>query len=380
MVLCLSVFAHAPGTAAQATSGSASVKCDAAIAGAAELSGIDLFAAIPDCAESGRNRDINFLVIAGQLKAMTDLTILTPADEKANMAAGALYGQLYYQFGGLGFDEVYRSPTDVDWLEHQLRNATPTFSGTYNPGWSYKQSAKIDIYDAFYRRQLEERIWQMRNHALLIQNDDYFAIQQEMNDLLRDNRILVQGSAAEAKHAELSKTLGETAKHIAQLPPPRLDASFVDRLNEQEPDMAALQVATGYNGPASGGVDVFPSETEVRASWLASALSADQLEAMLDRTDFSSQVLIAYRFGEYQNASGKVVLADLSYDSGMPGYDISVRIGVVPQGCDLPSAASYPFLVGQAPAVAGAEVRGRSMSNFDGGCVPIVSADPVALP
>jgi hypothetical protein len=74
--------------------------CTTAIASASQINGFALFEGSIACAQEGRQKDANFLIILGQIRAMTDLSILSPADDQNTAKAGQLYSQLYYQFGG----------------------------------------------------------------------------------------------------------------------------------------------------------------------------------------------------------------------------------------------------------------------------------------
>jgi hypothetical protein len=162
------------------------------------------------------------------------------------------------------------------------------------------------------------------------------------------------------------------------LPAPPEDARLAARLNEQSPELAAQQVASGFNGPVGGKAELFRSAAEVRQSWLAKALPADQLNAMLSHTDFSTQVLVSYSFSRYTNASGKVQLAELGYHQANGGYSISANVGVVPEACGVRPAESYPFVVGVVAAVPGARIMASGMANFAAPCGPIASGQPTA--
>src|SRR5690349_5972988 len=83
--------------------------CVNALRAAATLNGFALFAGATACARADRKEDTNLLILVGQIRSMSDLTILTPTDEQSQARAGELYGRIYSQFGGLGFDEVYRT-------------------------------------------------------------------------------------------------------------------------------------------------------------------------------------------------------------------------------------------------------------------------------
>ena len=135
------------------------------------------------------------------------------------------------------------------------------------------------------------------------------------------------------------------------------------------------QLAAGFNGPPSQKADVFRSEGDVRASWVAQALSPNALENLIKRTDFSRNVLIGFGVGKRPNASGKISISELRYDKEMRGYFVFIWIGVVPETCRISSANSYPFVIGKVP-IAGptAKVTGYFLQNFEDGCRPVTEA------
>jgi hypothetical protein len=316
-------------------------------------------------------------MIIGQIRATSDLTILTPLDEENDQRASELYMQFYYKLGGLGFDEFYRIPTDVSALEERIRNTELRLTEDYDPGWAYRPSSKTDIYSEVLSNAREHRIWQMRNAALKLQDDEFYEAHKALTELQRDNPVFQEGTPAFEEHSRLMARMQEAAKDIPDLPQPE-DTTPYARLNEQEPEVAKQQVAIGFNGPASEGTFIFRSEAEVRQSWLAAALSDQEIETLIARTDFATQVLVGISFGQRMNASGQIMISELSYHEGSLGYTIATRIGVVPESCGFSFAESYPFVVGVAGGVPDAEVRGYSSSNFPDECGPIVSGVPAA--
>ncbi len=296
-----------------------------------------LMAGAQACAQEGRQGDTNFLMIAGQIRALTDLAIFMPLDEENTRKAGQLYMAFYYKFGGLGFDEFYRIPANVSALEARIRGAGLAFTPGYDPGWSYRPSSKTDIYSAILSNVREQRIWQMRNAALDLQNDEYYEAQQALNALQRRNPVFKEGTPPYDESRQLTARMREIGDRIPQLPPPA-DTTPYPRLNEQDPGLAKRQVATGFNGPTSSPQTyIFRSVADVHASWLATALPQQELDALVAKTDFAKQVLIAFSAGERMNASGQILISGLGYRNGS-GYTISTRIGVVPDTCGVRNA------------------------------------------
>jgi hypothetical protein len=349
--------------------------CSTAVASASGINVPALFEGAVSCSEEGRQEDTNFLMILGQIRALSDLTILTPLDDESSKRASELYIQLYYDFGGLGFDEFYRTPSNVSTLEGRVRNVDLRLTADYDPGWVYRRSSKTDIYPDVISNAREQRIWQMRNMALKLQDDEYYEAHRALAELERANPVLQEGTPAFEEHARLTARMRDAAMDIPELPQPE-DTTPYARLNQQDPDLAERQVAMGFNGPESAGTHIFRSEAEVRQSWLAAALSDQEIEALIARMDFAMQVLVGVSFGQRMNASGQILISEFGYQESNLGYTIATSIGVVPESCGFGFAESYPFVIGMVEAVPDAEIRGYSSSNFADECGPIVSGQP----
>lgn len=349
--------------------------CSTAVAAAAEINASALFDGAVACSKEERLEDTHFLLILGQIRAMTDLTILEPLEGADVDKAGALYMKIYYQFGGLGSPDFYRTAANVDALEERIRATDLPFFDTYHPGWTFNPSSKTDIYAQYLANLRENRIWQMRNNALRWQNDEYFELSQALTELQRENPTFQAGTPAYDEHLRLMERMSEVEKGIPQLPEPENTVPYA-RLNEQDADMAERQVAIGFNGPAMQDTYVFRSEAEVRESWLSEALTDEEIETLLSKVDFSSQTLVGFAFGERMNASDQVTIAELGFSEGR-GYSIATRIGVVPDTCGIEFTESYPFVLGVVDAVSQSGVNAQSTSNFPAECVPIMAGTPV---
>jgi hypothetical protein len=358
--------------------------CSTAVATASDINAFKLFEGVALCSGEGRQADTNFLVIVGQVRAMADLAILRPVDEPNAKGPGKLYLQVLYKYGGLGFDEFYRTPSNVSDLEKRIRAADLSLKEGYDPGWAYRPSSKTDIYSQIVSNTLERRLWQMRSVALKLQNDEYYKAHLAISKLRKANLLFKEGTPAFKEHSRLMAQIQEVAKTIPLLPEPK-DTLPHERLNEQDPEMAERQVAMGFNGPAKGEIFVISSEADFRKSWLADALTEQQGKELIAKTDFSTQALVIYSFGRRMNASGNILVSKLSYyqgnsgNSGNSGYSIYTRFGVVPESCGVSFAESYPFVVGVTKAGSESRVLSSGSSNFPDKCGPIVSGQPVGV-
>ncbi len=358
----------------QAAAADPTQTCDEAIGGAAALNGAALFNGFTVCAQDARIADANYLIIVGQVRSMADMTILTPRNDEAMQRAASLYGEIYYKYGGLGFDEFYREPTNVDAIDARVRGTDLTLREGYDPGWAYKENAKINIYGKIVANSLAQRLWQMRNFALKIQNDKYYELHLAIQKLSAENGgVFHEGTPAAEEHARLTRELDAVGAAIPELPPPEDTTPYVE-LMEEEPEQADQKLATGFNGPAEEDYQVLKSEADVRQSWLAAALSDDELQRLISSTDFSKYVLIAVGHGLRNNASGKIIV---SAGHGRGGYTVETRLGLIPGSCGMESASSYPFAVAKTDVVSGDLITSFSTMNFPDACGPAMNGEPL---
>ncbi len=351
--------------------------CQSLVAKQSSLNATSLFEAFGACASETRKEDANLLMMLGQIRGTTDMGVLEPASEDAMAAASQLYGAIYSRFGGLGFDEVYRDPAAVARLAKGIAAAELRHMPGYDPGWAYKPSSKVDVYDVMIDNAKRRRIWQMQNVALKLQNDAYYEAQLAVNELQRANRVFEQGTPASDELARLSAIMNEASASIPELPEPEYNIPYA-RLTEADPNVEQMVVASGFNAPAESGAEIFVAEADVRASWLGAALSEQQLAAMLAKVRFGEQVLISYSFGKRTNASSQIQLVRLVFEKRFDSYSIGARLGVIPDTCGQADAASYPFIVGVIAAVPDAEIGGSSSSNYPAECGPIQTGEPSA--
>ena len=366
-----------PSQAGSLESDTSRTPCATALESASRLNAMALIEGALACAEEGLTGEFNLLLLLGQIRGHADLTILPPADDNFTPDAMQLATMLYNNPGTLGFEDFYRDPANVTELEERIRGTDLPFTPDYDPGWNFDANAKTDVYPDIVAYQREYMIWYMLSVARRIQDDEYWKAYSALNELYAANPTIQHGTEIYAEVERLRDEMRIAAQDIPSIPKPE-DTRPLDRLYEQEPDLADRQVAVGFNGPAMPTTDILRSRTEVLNSWLSAALPDDELEALIVGTDFETQALLAYSFGERMNASGQIIISKLSYSESRRGYTISTRIGVVAESCGIPFTASYPFVVGLVEAVPGADVNSSSSSNFGDECGPIMSGAPVA--
>lgn len=375
--------------------------CDAALAAATGLNSIALLDRITACTDEDRIGDANYLFALAQMRGTADLFLFKPVNE-LDEAVYEVSLWLYYSSSSVGFDEFYRSPEDVAALEQRIRSTDLTLDNGYDPGWAYRPSTKLDLYPDLIAEIREQHLWTRAYVALLMQDDEYYAAFTARLDLMEQNRDpgapentdalvnlrqgLEPGTAAYEEYFRILDRQREAAANVPEPPQPPENHELWARLNEPEPSEEVMTLAVGFNAPVSESTwpIILWSEEEVRASWLATALETDELEAVLAQTNFAYQVLIVMTFGRHANASGKVFLSDLVYQKmsvDLPvGYRISARLGVVDAACGIPFADSYPFFVVRADAIPDGVIVGTGYSTFPDECGPVATGEPIAAP
>jgi hypothetical protein len=175
------------------------VSCTDAIAGAQTLNASDLWRGAGECTEAGKMRETNFLLITGQIRAMTDMNVLEPATDNDREGVTELYSVLYYRAGGSGFSEIYRDANNYEQLTKALDDWAPTFNADYQPGWKFKALTDSTDYDRMMACQKAFRMSKLRWYASLVQNDEYYELSQQQQALREKNPGAMKAGSEVAK-------------------------------------------------------------------------------------------------------------------------------------------------------------------------------------
>lgn len=355
-----------------------SITCSRAISESGSWNGWALFQGARACFTEERHFDGNFLLIAGQIRSLTDLFLLLPVGDADEIEAGNLYGLIFYQAGGVGYDQLYRDPALTEKLFDRLGEWKPSFFDGYDPGWRYKQGEKLGAYDEIAAYNSAARVAQLTHYAELIRRDDYFAASQEFAELQQRNPGgFVEGTPDADRADELTGKMHELAQSIA-MPTPKLEPPDMTRF-EADPDANFEQVWTGFNGPESGELLILESEESIRNSWISRALGKRELNVILSEVDFKNQIVVAFAIGERSTATGTMYINKVSYNAILESLFVGARVGVNEAGCKFLPAKSYPFAlaVAERPPQVPAS-RGNGVSNFPDGCKQPKSGTPLA--
>tara|TARA_B100000446_G_scaffold58129_1_gene54118 strand:- start:294 stop:1460 length:1167 start_codon:yes stop_codon:yes gene_type:complete len=356
-----------------------SITCIDAINSAEELNAYDLWSGASDCSKSNLKRETNFLLIAGQIRAMSDMGVLEPVSDEEGVKAGDLYGALYYKSGGSGFDEIYRDAIEFGQLFRDLESWTAKLRKKYNPGWEYKANIDPTYYDQMTICQKKLRISKLKWYSSLVQNDEYYEMSTQLSKLQADNPGAFQvGTDAYKQYQRISSKINSVSSKISK---PKVNPKECDFIKPFTPDPNASfkQIYKGYNGPNKSRASVFKSDTEIRDSWLGKAIKKSDLDALLVKIDFNKKIIVSLSVGKRKTATGTIHISDVKFNTVYKSLSVSGLVGVIEQPCTKNQLDSYPFALAIAdiPPV-DIDHPGISIQNFADGCKEVVSGKAVS--
>lgn len=342
--------------------------CILAVQHRLELNAFELFEATNTCASENKKFEANLVLLTGQVRAMTDMTIFEPSGEEDKVRAGELYGLIYATYGGLGFDEPYVDKAQSDELFSLLRSSPIELGASYNSGWSYKGKARRDLYDGVASDQLAVRLWNVEHLAKLLQIPAYLEAQQAMNKLTSGQGAIDVNSPVMEEIQRLQAVMNEAAQGVEKGPEPVMTVAASEFYSEPSEEDGFRQVASGLNGPEAARYDLFKSADEVRSSWIASHLTDQNLEAILADMDFETETLGAMAIGKRRNLSGNIYVTDFDYEQKFGSYSMNVAVGVLPEDCAGEGVEGFPFALA---VTSGGDItgsRGQGTNNFPDKC------------
>ena len=199
--------------------------CGQAIEQSTLLNGGQLFEAAEACAREEAVDDAVFLLLAGQVRALTDMSLLEPVSEEEQRAVTKLYGALYYKYGGSGPDEFFLDPVRSSAMFERLGRWRPAFREDYSPGWRYQGPVESDRYRAKLVHSMESRLAKLESYRKLLEDDRYYAVHRERQELLDRNNNTIgpdTDAADRARIEELDELAAKLTRSMAREPEPRL--------------------------------------------------------------------------------------------------------------------------------------------------------------
>jgi hypothetical protein len=126
-------------------------------------------------------------LLAGQIRSTADLALFEPRSKADESSMAALYGMIFYAFGGAGSEEYYRDETVYRTILSDLSQYRPVLSGGYNPGWESDSNVTPEEYAAAVAKAVASRESQLRELIELYSNDEYYSLTQELGMLRTRN-------------------------------------------------------------------------------------------------------------------------------------------------------------------------------------------------
>lgn len=360
------------------------IPCAQAIEQSTSLNGMELFKSAEACAREERVDDAVFFLVVGQVRAIADMSVLEPRSELDEDAAAELYGASYYTYGGAGPDDMYRDADRIAEMLRRLRSWRPSLTDGYDPGWNYERPVDGDRYRLMADYSIRTRLTQLESYRNLIQDDRYYAIQQERQEILaQGNSRTVTGTEDADRIQELDRMAAIIRSSIPSVPEPPLPKELLVHYRPN-PDADFVELHAAFNGIEAGTgttLDVFESRAEALDSWLSRVIAPAELQQLLDKVDFQHQTIVAMRFAAVDSANGKVYIREIEYRARHQYMSVIGYVVVNMPDCKEPKTWSYPFVVVASPRP-DFEVQsyGASMAMLTEGCKPTVGAEPASEP
>jgi len=198
-----------PGSTTQAD-------CAAQLANATKLNAVNLFYGAGVCYAAKQSAEGSFLMSAGQTRALTDLSLMQPASEADQQAAAALYGIIFFHFGGPGREEVLRDQATLTSMFQMFDSWVPAYSDEYDPGWRVtKQRPATEAYQAHLAESKAHRRGQLVDISRAFSDQQYYSLHRQFVELqARNPKGFVTGTPDFELSAQLEQRMSERAKEL----------------------------------------------------------------------------------------------------------------------------------------------------------------------
>lgn len=323
------------------------------------------------CDEEGRAEDAAFLTLLARIRATADFLLLPPKDV-LDLAERKDFGAVFAGSGEFVDEAIARDPERFAALLERVRKADLSIPAAYDPGWVVADRDKREIYAEVIDGLRTDALAMETYIAKLVRDEAYYAAYLERVAILRANE------------QELPKRFGEVTRimraRVAVLgEPPSETAVPWRKVFEPDPEAPFTVLHRGFNGPDQSDASLFRSVGEVRQSWVAKALSEEELSQLLSRIDFATEILGVYAVGEMRNASENLFVTEFGPRDDLEGHSIDVRVGVVREDCGFGQSRSYPFVLVKVSSQLEEGLMSTARSNYPDQCVPVMSGKPTAV-
>jgi hypothetical protein len=217
------------------------LNCSEQVAQADLLNAFELLRAANACGRSEQWPESSFLMLAGQNRAVADMSQLQPADRASAQRIIAMYGFIYCCAGGIGKDEVLRNDEMRERFLALYDGWAPNTGLEYDPGWSVIERPDPQEFATFLDALKQDRRVTIEEFARKYADDAYFALHREQQDLHeRTGGSFVTGTPEAAELDRLSDALRARAEELGFPEPVRPDpeALAADNLDAHHPPAA----------------------------------------------------------------------------------------------------------------------------------------------
>ncbi len=125
-----------------------------------------------------------------------------------------------------------------------------------------------------------------------------------------------------------------------------LACSLVVSACYEEELVPSTQLHLGFNASSKAPPTAYyTSADDVRRSWIATALTSDELSSVMAQVDFGKQVLIAMSAGELSKTTGSIYIKKVTkYHSSITPH---MYVGVIDSkmNCNVIRRKSFPFVL-----------------------------------
>jgi hypothetical protein len=159
--------------------------CTSQVASAKDANSIGLIYAGQLCAAVKKPVEASFLLLAGQIRAASDISVMPPATQADDRSLMPLYGMLYYGGGLSGVDDdVLHDPKKRARLLELLDRWTPSYSASYDPGWNPRKRPDAKLYATTVAQGKAELRKSLGRLVRLDSDGQYYALQREHNAIV----------------------------------------------------------------------------------------------------------------------------------------------------------------------------------------------------
>lgn len=175
--------------------------CEVELAKADRLNAFDLFYGATVCFAAERFAEGNFLLAAGQIRAMPDMVTLKPASKADEATMASLYGLIFFYLGGPGRDEALTDAAASARMFSLLGGWAPRLEPDYDPGWKVAARPRASEYQISMAESRRRRETQLRAIVRAYSDPQYYALHQEFEALQARVKVFETGTA-DAKLAD----------------------------------------------------------------------------------------------------------------------------------------------------------------------------------